>query len=79
MGNQENIVRSVLKSEITWILFLVGGIMGFVTTVILPLQSIQMQISQIQKDLLEQRGLYVNFDIRLTSLEKDNIRYHSSK
>ena len=71
---EENVVRSVLKSEITWFVFLIAGVMGFVSSVILPLQRIQIQITQIQENQIEQKIAYEKFDARVHTLEEDHIR-----
>jgi hypothetical protein len=75
MDNNEQeigIVRQVLKSELTWLVFIVAGLWGFVAMVILPLQKIQFEITQMNVTLLEQKILYEEFDQRLHSLEKDH-------
>ena len=46
-----NIVRSVLRNEITWLITLILSVWGFVVTVILPLQSLQIQVAQVQHDV----------------------------
>jgi len=67
---KENIVRSVLKSEITWAVFLIGGVMGFISTVVLPIQKLQLDVSQIRVDIASIQGL----EDRLTAVEKDIIK-----
>lgn len=47
---EENIIRQILKNEITWIFAIIGCGWTFVTTVILPLNTIQQQLVQIQQN-----------------------------
>jgi hypothetical protein len=49
---EENIVRNVLKNEITWIIFILGILWGAVQGIVLPLQKVQIQISTVQTQLL---------------------------
>lgn len=74
--DNDNIVRSILRSEITWVVFLVGGIMAFVSTVILPLQKIQIDVANIQTTLNDSRTLYLQFQDRLGKLEISAAKYH---
>lgn len=55
---ETNAIRKVLRSEITWVVFTAGFLWGFVTTVVLPLQRLQIQIAQIQTDLSSQNKKY---------------------
>ena len=72
----QSTVRSILRNEITWLFFIVSAIFGSVTTVILPLQKLQLQTEQIQVDIAQinvnnQKVLvaHQDFDRRLTILE----------
>lgn len=67
---KENIIRTVLKSEITWAVFMIAGVMGFVSTVVLPIQQLQNDVSQIRIDLISLEDL----GSRLTSVEKEIIK-----
>lgn len=49
----ESIIRTILRNEITWAIVIVAGIWGFVQTVILPLNTVQTTLAQIQKDIAE--------------------------
>ena len=68
--NQEkSLVRMILQSEITWLVFTVGVVMTFVTTVILPIQNMQIQLTDIHKDISEnkeftERALEEHLDLR---------------
>ena len=68
------LVRSVLRSELTWLVFLIAGIWGFVTTVVLPLQRLQIQLTQIQIELSAVVDKDVGLDTRLKVLELDHAR-----
>lgn len=71
---QQNVVRTVLRSEITWLVSFVLFIMGFVTTVIMPLQKVQLQLAQIQIDVLSNRDIYTQLETRVGRLELDHAR-----
>jgi hypothetical protein len=67
--DQIGIMRGLLKSEITWVFFIVAAIMGFVSSVVLPIQKLQIQITQIQVDLGKESSTYASFNERLRYLE----------
>lgn len=48
---ERNTVQKIMRSEITWAIFIIGFLWGFVTTVVLPLQKLQIQVAQVQVDL----------------------------
>ena len=48
VAQETNLIRSVLKSEITWLILIITGIMSFVSAVVLPIQHIQLQIEDVQ-------------------------------
>ena len=50
---EKNAIRAVLRNEITWIIFIIGLIWGAVQTVILPLQSVQIGLAQVQSTLVD--------------------------
>ena len=68
------VVRSVLRSELTWVVFLVAGIWGFVTTVVLPLQQLQIQLTQIQVEITTGVDKDANLDTRVKALEIEHAR-----
>ena len=78
-NSQQDIVRSVLKSEFTWVLVIIGAVWGFVGLVILPLQEIQINIKAIQQSQLEQKISYEKFDARLTLVENTLIKLTSQQ
>lgn len=49
--SEENSIRKVLRSEITVVIAIGLFLWGMVTTVVLPLQKLQIQVSQIQLDI----------------------------
>ena len=75
--DQVGAFRLLLKSEITWACFLVAGVMGFVTTVVLPIQKLQLQVTQIQVDMANTNISYLNFDERIKQLEINQSRIDS--
>lgn len=50
MENEENIVRQILRNEVTWVIGIIGCGWTFVSTVILPLNTIQQQLVQVQQN-----------------------------
>lgn len=75
--DQIGMFRALLKSEITWACFLVAGVMGFVSSVVLPIQKLQLQVTQIQVDLAKEVSTYSGFDQRITELEIAHSRIES--
>lgn len=71
-NNQEqSIIRQVLRSEITWILFLISGIWAFVTTVVMPIQALQLGQTKIQEQLASESKRYLENENRINILEKN--------
>ena len=68
------VVRSVLRSELTWLVFIVVGIWGFVTSVVLPLQRLQIQLTDIQADITAEAGKYTALDMRVKILEIEHAK-----
>jgi hypothetical protein len=52
-SRNQSAVRAVLRNEITWVLFILGSAWGIVVGVVLPLQSLQIQLAQVQAQILE--------------------------
>jgi hypothetical protein len=63
MEKNENIIRTVLKNEVTWLVFLGAGFWTIVQTVVLPIQEMQIVLAQVQKDIVE---------IKLTAKDTEN-------
>ena len=55
---QQSLVRSLLKNELTWLFMVIAAVMGFVSQVILPLQRMSLQLTQIQVDLADTKENY---------------------
>jgi len=49
---KENIIRTILKNEITWLIMLVGAISSFFSFVVIPINHLNYQVAQIQIDIL---------------------------
>lgn len=86
MDNKETIkeeraqsaIRAVLRNEFTWIIFIIGLVYGTVSTIILPLQELQINMKQMQVTLLELNSNNKNIllakqelDTRLSILETE--------
>ncbi len=66
---QENIIRTVLKSEVTWIIGILTFVATFVTGVIIPINTMQIQLASIQGDIVTLKS----FDNRITANANDII------
>lgn len=53
--NQKSIIRTILQSEITWLVFTIATVMAFVTTVVLPIQAIQLELVHIHTVISENK------------------------
>lgn len=56
--NEENLIEKVLSNRITQMVFIGSILWGVITTIVLPLQKVQIQITQIQSDLTTQNKRY---------------------
>lgn len=74
MLEEQNTIRTVLRSEITWLISFIVCVMGFVTTVIMPLQKVQIQLAQIQTELQSNNSKNLQMETRLNKLELNNAR-----
>src|ERR1035437_8531033 len=52
----EGIIKTIFKNEITWIIMIVGSVWSFTSMVILPINTIQAQVTDIQKQLIAFQG-----------------------
>jgi hypothetical protein len=66
----QSLLKSIFRSEITWIVTIAGAVFSFVTMVVLPLQKLQIQVSQIQKQLIGLDETNLKIGDRLNMLEK---------
>lgn len=71
---EQTVVRAILRNEITWVITLIVGIWAFTTTVVLPLQALQINVAKIQESLLAIDGKYVQWEGRLGKVEIDIAR-----
>lgn len=74
----ESFIRAVLQNEITWLFLIITGVFGFVSTVVLPIQKLQLQVTQIQTDLTDSKlgykdilENYNDLSTRVTTIESD--------
>ncbi len=68
---QNEAFKKVFRNELTWLLFIIGTFLGVFNSVILPLQKIQLQISQIQSDIQNQNFRYEGLAGELKALSKE--------
>ena len=66
MEKEENIFRVILRSEITWVFFLVGAVWAMVVTIIIPINNIQNNQATMQTNFAELKVSLNNFDNRIT-------------
>ncbi len=48
MKQEENLVRKIMKSEITWIVMIIGFVTSFFTQVIIPIKTIEIELIALQ-------------------------------
>jgi hypothetical protein len=70
-NNEQNIIRAIFKSEIVWILSIGSALWGFVATVVMPIQALQLGQQQIQAQLAHDSARYIDSDERINTLEKN--------
>lgn len=51
-NKQQNIIRTAFRSELTWIVFILGLLWGAVQGIVMPLQKLQIQITTVQEQLI---------------------------
>lgn len=56
--NEYNVIQKVLRNEWVIISFVAGSLWFCVTTIVLPLQKLQIQVADIQADLKSQSKQY---------------------
>lgn len=78
MDKEQNIVRQIFQSEITWIASIIFAGWGFIATVVLPLNTIQTQLLAIQQNQLDSKKniqqiqlVDVDFNSRISVLEAE--------
>lgn len=50
---KENVLKKLFRNEVTWIIIITSLVWGAVQTVVLPIQSLQIQAAQTSKDIAE--------------------------
>ena len=68
---EQSLIRQIFRSEITWVLTLVASIWAFVTTVVMPIQALQLGQTKIQEQLSMESNRYVSTEERVNTLEKN--------
>lgn len=72
MEKETNIVKQILRNEITWLVCICGATWGFVSTVVLPIQALQIGQTKIQEQLTIESNKYGQFEGRLGKLEVEH-------
>lgn len=70
-NNEQNILRTILRSEVTWVISIVVVVWSFVTTVVLPIQKLQINVEDIKLQLAKESERYIDTEGRVTILEKN--------
>ncbi len=70
---KENIIRTILKNEITWVVLIGGFIATFFSQVVIPINNIQIQLVQIQQNQQDIKKVTDGFDVRITANANDLI------
>lgn len=58
VDKQQSTIRAILRNEITWVVTFVGITIGFFNMVVIPLNRVQLQLTQIQADLADTKNNY---------------------
>lgn len=65
---QSGIIRAVLRNEVTWVITFIGITIGFFNMVVLPLNRMQLQLTQIQSDVSKQGQNYETLQTAVSAL-----------
>lgn len=65
---EQTAIQKVLRNEITWVIMTGAFLWGVVTTVVLPLQKLQIQLAQVQLDLTTQNKKYDTLNTAVNAL-----------
>jgi hypothetical protein len=71
---EENVIRKVLKNEITWIFFIGSFIVAFFTQVVIPINNMQIQLATIQNQIVDYGNQNRDINDRITKNSNDLIR-----
>jgi hypothetical protein len=66
--SEENVIRSVLKNEITWLILISSSIFTLVYKVIIPINNTQLEVTQLSQQVASLQS----YDSRITN-NTDNI------
>ena len=50
---ETNAIKAVLRNEITWLIFIVGTVVGTIYGIVIPLNTVQVQLAQVQISLAD--------------------------
>lgn len=53
---EDSIIRTVFRNEFTWVISIIGFVWAFIVAVVLPIQKLQIQASQIQSQITAYSG-----------------------
>lgn len=71
MEKQESLIKKVFQSEIAQLAAIAAGVWFFVTTVIIPLNSIEASLATIQVTLSDLKVANTDFNNRITNNSND--------
>lgn len=64
----QNLFQSFFRSELTWLGMIVVCVYGFIVTVVIPVNNLQLQVAQIQVQLTAQNKTYSIFTTQVQTL-----------
>lgn len=68
---QENILRKILRDEITWLVFFLTAVYAFISQIIIPMNTIQIQLAALSIQLQEIKSYNASNDARITQNSND--------
>ena len=70
----ESFIRRALRNEVTWVVTIALGVIGFYKTVVLPINNMQIQIAQVQQQLTNEQTKYISIEAQLKSISDQGIQ-----
>lgn len=65
--------RDLLKNEVTWVILVATLVLGFVKTVVLPIQDVQLTVTQIKVELVKMQTQSDDLNRRMNTLEQQGV------
>ena len=55
---EKNLIKEIFHNELVWLATIILAVWGFVTTVVLPLQRVEIGLAQMESDTIELKKNY---------------------